>query len=78
MHEDYVLDLPDSFSLTMLSDGILELLPGSSLKDKEASLPGLISAAGGTLEGVCETLGLHSVEEIPDDVAVLVLSRNLS
>jgi len=78
VHEDYVLDLPDSFSLTMLSDGILEVLPGASLKEKEASLPGLISAAGGTLEGVCETLGLNSLEEIPDDVAVLVLSRNLS
>lgn len=78
VHEDHVLDLPDSFSLTMLSDGILEVLPGDSLKDKEASLPGLISAAGGALEGMFGTLGLASIEEIPDDIAVLVLSRNLT
>ena len=77
VHEDLVIDLPQSFSLTILSDGILEVLPGSSLNDKEASLPGLISAAGGTLEGMSETLGLNSVEEMPDDVAVLVLSRGL-
>jgi serine phosphatase RsbU (regulator of sigma subunit) len=77
-HEDYVLDLPDSFSLTMLSDGILEVLPGASLKDKEASLPGLISAAGGSLEGMLETLGLAAIDETPDDIAVLVLSRNLA
>ena len=78
VHEDHVLDLPDSFSLTMLSDGILEVLPGDSLKDKEASLPGLISAAGGALEGMFGTLGLASIEERPDDIAVLVLSRNLT
>lgn len=78
VHEDHVIDLPDSFSLTMLSDGILEVLPGSSLQEKEASLPALISAARGTLEGMSETLGLNSVDEMPDDVAVLVLSRNLA
>ena len=77
VHEDYVIDLPQRFSLTMLSDGILEVLPGASLKDKEASLPNLIATAGGTLEGMFEALGLASIEEIPDDIAVLVLSRNL-
>jgi serine phosphatase RsbU (regulator of sigma subunit) len=78
VHEDYVIDLPQRFSLTMLSDGILEVLPGASLKDKEASLPDLIVTAGGTLEGMFEALGLASIEEIPDDIAVLVLSRNLA
>ena len=77
VHEDYVIDQPQRFSLTMLSDGILEVLPGASLKDKEASLPNLIATAGGTLEGMFEALGLASIEEIPDDIAVLVLSRNL-
>ena len=78
VHEDFVLDLPECFSLTLLSDGIFDLLPGDSLKDKEASLPQLISAAGGTLEGIGKTLGLASVEDMPDDIALLVLSRNLA
>lgn len=78
VHEDFVLDLPGCFSLTLLSDGIFDLLPGDSLKDKEASLPQLISAAGGTLEGIGKTLGLASVEDMPDDIALLVLSRNLA
>lgn len=78
VHEDFVLELPECFSLTLLSDGIFDLLPGDSLKDKEASLPQLISAAGGTLEGIGKTLGLASVEDMPDDIALLVLSRNLA
>lgn len=77
VHEDYVLDLPDSFSLTMLSDGIFDLLPEASLKEKEASLPGLISSAGGTLDGMRKAFGLENIEDMPDDIALLVLSRNL-
>jgi serine phosphatase RsbU (regulator of sigma subunit) len=38
-YTDHVLDLPESFSLTLLSDGILDLLPGDTLKEKEANLP---------------------------------------
>jgi serine phosphatase RsbU (regulator of sigma subunit) len=78
VHEDYVIDLPESFSLTMLSDGIFDLLPGQSLKEKEASLPQLIASAGGTLEGMREVFGLATSEDMPDDIALLVLSRNLA
>ncbi|MBF7730719.1 two-component system response regulator RssB [Pseudomonas sp. N040] len=78
VHEDYVMDLPDSFSLTMLSDGIFDLLPGESLKDKEASLPQLVSAAGGTLNGLRDALELTTLGDMPDDIALLVLSRNLA
>jgi serine phosphatase RsbU (regulator of sigma subunit) len=35
-YEDLVLELPPQFSLTLMSDGILDLLPGDTLKDKEA------------------------------------------
>jgi sigma-B regulation protein RsbU (phosphoserine phosphatase) len=51
-YTDHVIDLPESFSLTLLSDGILDLLPGDTLKEKEANLPELVKAAGGSLDGL--------------------------
>ncbi len=75
---DQQIVLPESFSLTLLSDGILDLLPGESLRDKEAALPQLIGSAGGTLEGLRQVFGLASLADMPDDIAVLVLSRNLA
>lgn len=50
-YQDHVLELPPQFSLTLLSDGILDLLPGDTLKDKEAALPEIIKAAGGSWMG---------------------------
>lgn len=76
-YEDHELLLPETFSLTLLSDGILDLLPGDTLKDKEAALPELIAGAGGTLEGLRQVFGLADLADMPDDIALLVLSRNL-
>ena len=77
-YQDHVMALPESFSLTLLSDGILDLLPGDSLKEKEALLPELVRAAGGTLAGLRKTFGLAKLGEMPDDIALLVMSRNLA
>lgn len=75
---DHAMALPESFSLTLLSDGILDLLPGETLKDKELALPQLVSQAGGSLDGLRQVLGLAKLGEMPDDIALLVLSRNLA
>ncbi|KFX67471.1 chemotaxis protein CheY [Pseudomonas taeanensis MS-3] len=77
-YTDHVLKLPDSFSLTLLSDGILDLLPGDTLQEKEAALPQLVSSAGGTLDGLRQVFGLANLADMPDDIALLVLSRNLA
>jgi len=75
--EDYVLELPPTFSLTLMSDGILDLLPEPTLKEKEAALPERVKAAGGSLDGLRQVFGLATLGEMPDDIALLVLSRNL-
>jgi serine phosphatase RsbU (regulator of sigma subunit) len=77
-YADHVLELPDSFSLTLLSDGILDLLPGDTLQEKEAVLPQLVRSAGGTLDGLRQVFGLAKLADMPDDIALLVLSRNLA
>ncbi|MDQ7911730.1 SpoIIE family protein phosphatase [Pseudomonas sp. 102515] len=77
-YSDHQMDLPERFSLTLFSDGIFDLLPGDNLKEKEHSLPDYVRRAGGTLAGLSEALDLASVTEMPDDIALLVLSRNLA
>ncbi|HWV10321.1 MAG TPA: two-component system response regulator RssB [Pseudomonas sp.] len=77
-YSDHVLELPSSFSLTLLSDGILDLLPGETLQEKETALPQLVSSAGGTLDGLRNVFGLANLADMPDDIALLVLSRNLA
>lgn len=77
-YNDLVMQLPPSFSLSIMSDGILDLLPGDTLKEKEAALPRLVSEAGGTLDGLRQVFGLANLRDMPDDIALLVLSRNLA
>lgn len=75
--EVYELDLPEKFALVTCSDGVLELLPGDSLQDKEALLLERLSKIGGTmdLDAVCESLELKERSETPDDVAILMVTR---
>lgn len=56
-YDDRVMELPPSFSLSLFSDGILDVLPGATLKEKEASLPEQVAAAGGTLDGLRQVSG---------------------
>ena len=77
-YDDFEMVLPERFSLTLLSDGILDLLPGDTLKDKESALPELVTGAGGTLDGLRGAFGLAALHDMPDDIALLVLSRNLA
>ena len=77
-YQDHVMQVPESFSLTLLSDGILDLLPGDTLKEKETLLPQLVASAGGTLDGLRHVFGLAKLGDMPDDIALLVMSRNLA
>ena len=77
-YQDHVMQVPENFSLTLLSDGILDLLPGDTLKEKETLLPQLVASAGGTLDGLRHVFGLAKLGDMPDDIALLVMSRNLA
>ena len=41
------------------------------------ALPEIVKAAGGSLDGLRQRFGLATLGEMPDDIALLVLSRNL-
>jgi len=77
-YNDEQMLLPDAFSLSLFSDGVLEVLPEKHLITREAALPKLISAAQGDYAQIVERLGLANCSNMPDDIAMLVLSRNLA
>ena len=75
-YKDVTMDLPRQFSLTILSDGILEVLPHKSLQEKEDYLLSVIREGADTVSSLKDQLGLNDIEDAPDDIAVLVLARN--
>ncbi|MET4693637.1 response regulator [Endozoicomonas lisbonensis] len=74
--EDVTIDLPEQFTLTILSDGILEVLPQSSLEEKEQYLLSVIRDGANSVPALTKKLGLDAMREAPDDIALLVLARN--
>lgn len=73
--DTHKLQLPETFSLVCFSDGVLEILPAQGLQDKEAHLLSLMAAHGNDLESVCAALALKEVNETPDDIAILTITR---
>ncbi|GAA4649238.1 SpoIIE family protein phosphatase [Kistimonas scapharcae] len=73
--DDVTIDLPRDFSLTVFSDGILEVLPQKTLKEKEDYLLSVISEGATTAEALMRRLNLDDIHETPDDIALLVLAN---
>lgn len=71
----YNLQLPQVFSLSCFSDGVLEILPGAMIQEKEAQLLQKVTESSGSLESVCNTLQVKDDGESPDDIAILTISR---
>lgn len=69
----YQLQLPKQFTLSMFSDGILELLTQPSLALKEEYLLNLIEGQAGNHESIIQALSLTSDEDVPDDVALMTV-----
>ena len=63
--------LPDNFKLTVFSDGILEVLRGDTLKDKENLLLDVVYRERGGIESLLTSVGLDDIDDLPDDIAVL-------
>ncbi|OED47511.1 fused response regulator/phosphatase [Endozoicomonas sp. (ex Bugula neritina AB1)] len=74
--EDVTIDLPEKFTLTILSDGILEVLPFKSLQEKEDHLLSVIREGADTVSSLSSKLGVDHITDAPDDIALLILARN--
>jgi len=73
--EVYTCPMPESFALTLFSDGVLEVLPPEKLLDKEQYLLQLVSETSGNLSDIITALELDDVADAPDDIAMLSISR---
>ena len=69
----YKKDLPYGFKITVFSDGILEVISGPSLKDKEKLLLDVVSQEQRGIESLFSSLGLDGIDDLPDDIAVLTI-----
>ncbi|MDX1451526.1 MAG: SpoIIE family protein phosphatase [Oleiphilaceae bacterium] len=74
--EVYRRTLADDFKITVLSDGVLEILPGTTLKQKEKLLLDIVSREQRDIESLLSSLGLDDIDELPDDIAVLTVCRD--
>lgn len=72
--EVYHRVLAPGFSITVFSDGILEIIEGKSLNDKEKLLLDVVCREQRGIESLLSSLGLDDDEELPDDIAVLTVS----
>jgi sigma-B regulation protein RsbU (phosphoserine phosphatase) len=64
-------ELTPDFSITVFSDGILEVMPGETLSDKEQCLLDVVGNNQKGVAGLSSSLGLDDLQEIPDDIAIL-------
>jgi sigma-B regulation protein RsbU (phosphoserine phosphatase) len=61
-------------SLTLCSDGILEVLPQPSLAEKEKRIIEVVEQSGGEFQAIREAFNLKNLSNIPDDIAVMNIS----
>lgn len=69
------LDLPEKFSLVLFSDGILELIKAKNLDAKEQRLLEVVRGGGHTIAALSHALDLDEVSELPDDIAVVLVTN---
>lgn len=71
----FEVDFPLGASLLVFSDGILEVMPPKDLLEKEDFLLKLLSNSGSGMKHVCDALQLDTIDEAPDDIAILSIVR---
>jgi phosphoserine phosphatase RsbU/P len=69
------LRLPPRFAMVLISDGILETLPQTSLRDKQAFLLKMVGGIELTIENLIQELALDRADPLPDDVTLLLIRR---
>lgn len=72
---NYSIKLPESFSLCMFSDGILEVLPANGLLQQEECLLNLVNNDNDALETIVAALHLDELNDVPDDIAIMTVTK---
>jgi len=72
--ERHKISLSAKFDLYLFSDGVLEVLGGDNLTQKEQNLLALCEQEGQSPQSILETVTVAG-EALPDDIAVMMVSR---
>jgi serine phosphatase RsbU (regulator of sigma subunit) len=72
-YNEYSIQLPKNFTLSMFSDGVFELLTQPTLALKEEYLLDLIEQEAGNHETITQALRLNTNDAAPDDTALLTV-----
>ncbi|MDT8399242.1 MAG: response regulator [Pseudomonadales bacterium] len=68
------IKLNEKFSLTLFSDGIMEILDRKPLQNREDTLLLLVEESEGKLEKIKTGLDLDNIGNVPDDIAIMSVS----
>lgn len=74
LYENQTVELGDSFELVLFSDGILEVMPQSSVAQKEAHLVEMVGKGIHNIRRILDHLDLHRHQAVPDDIAIMTVS----
>ncbi len=74
--QENTLKLPETFILTLFSDGILEVLDAEGVLAQESQLLEKLQGAGADIDQLASVLELEDLCDIPDDIAILLVSRS--
>ncbi|MCK5074981.1 MAG: PAS domain S-box protein [Calditrichia bacterium] len=75
MFESRSIDLPEKFSLFLISDGILEILRQKTLNEKKVYLLSLINSLNVSISDIRKEIKLDMRDEIPDDITFLNIKK---
>ncbi|MDF1832658.1 MAG: SpoIIE family protein phosphatase [Porticoccaceae bacterium] len=71
------MTLPDNSTLLVVSDGLLDCVKGDSMEEKEQTILAVCKRVGpaGGHDAICHELGIDTIENAPDDVSVMTVTR---
>ncbi len=71
------MKLPDNFTLLAVSDGLFDCVKGDSMEEKEQTILDACQRVGptGGHDAICRELGVDRIENAPDDVSVMTVTR---
>ncbi len=72
------MQLPDNFTLAVVSDGLLDCVEGDSMISKEQAILAACGRVGleGGHDALYRELGIDKIDKAPDDVSVMMVSRH--
>ena len=74
-YSNYMVKLPNEFSICLFTDGILEIMPAESLADKEQKLLEMVENGCHTVEEFKQRLKLEDIKDAPDDIAIMTVTK---